>query len=234
MSGIAALTGEPEGKPRRVAAPVVDVATALTAAFVALAALREHERSGEPKLVAVSLFEIGLLLNGSAFAMRSARGEPLERLGNASHALLADQFAAADGLVWLAIWEERQWQRLCELLSLSDLAADEAFASNALRVANQERLRPLLTGAIAGWEAEALRGVLAQAGIPAAVTLSLEEVIADPHVRESGAMRTETRLAGPALTLPAGPLRIDGARQAADRPAPLLGEHTGEVLAELT
>ncbi|HEX6115647.1 MAG TPA: CoA transferase [Solirubrobacterales bacterium] len=233
MAGIAALTGEPDGEPRKVAAPVVDVATAATAAFAALAALREHERTGEPARVTVSLFEVGLTLNASNFAMRSARGEPLERLGNASHALIADQFAAADGLVWLAVWETRQWRRLCELLGLGDLATNERFATNADRVANQEELRPRLEQAIAGWLAEELRAALSSAGIPAAITLGLEAVVADPHVRAIGAMRTEPRLEGPDLTLPAGPLRLGGERPAAGRPAPRLGEHTDEILAEL-
>ena len=233
MSGIAALTGEPDGAPRRAGAPVVDIATALTAAFSALAALRARELTGDPKLVTVSLFEVGLLLNSSSFAMRSARGEPLERLGNASHALLTDQFAAADGLLWLAVWEDRQWRRLCQLLSLEDLAEDESYDSNAGRVANQDSLGPMLAAAIAGRRAEELRAELAGAGIPAAVTLSLEEVIADPHVAETGALRTEARLPGPDLSLPAGPFRLDGERPGPRGPAPRLGEHTAEVIGEL-
>ena len=233
MAGIAALTGEPGGEPRKVAAPVVDVSTAATAAFGALAALRDHERTGEPRRVTVSLYEVGLMLNCSNFAMHSVRGEPLERIGNASHALLADQFAAVDGLVWLAIWDTRQWRRLCELLGLADLAANERFATNDDRVANQEELRPRLEQAIAGWLAEELRAALTAAGIPAAITLGLDEVIDDPHVRAIGALRTESRLEGPDLTLPAGPIRFGGARPEQERPAPRLGEHTGELIAEL-
>ncbi len=125
MSGIAALTGEPDGEPRRAATPVVDVAASLTAALGALAALR----AGGERTVTVSLFEVGLLLNASGFAMQSARGEPLERLGNASHALITDQFAAADGLVWLAVWEERQWRE-----RLRTARALRAGGGRALRV----------------------------------------------------------------------------------------------------
>lgn len=233
MSGIAAITGEPAGVPRRAGAPVVDVATALTTAMTALAALRGSERSGDRCLVTVSLFEVGLLLNSSAFAMRSARGEPLERLGNASHALLTDQFAAADGLVWLAVWEERQWQALCRILNLGALARDEAFGSNEGRVANQEALRPSLAEAISSRGAEELHATLAEAGIPSAVTFSLEDVLEDPHVAETDALRSETRLPGPDLRLPAGPFRLDGARPDPGRRAPRLGEHTAEVLGEL-
>jgi crotonobetainyl-CoA:carnitine CoA-transferase CaiB-like acyl-CoA transferase len=232
MSGIAALTGDPSGEPRRAAAPVVDVATAATAAFGALGALREHERTGDPVRVTVSLFEVGLMMNCSNFAMASAAG-PIERLGNASHALLADQFAARDGLVWLAVWDDRQWRRLCELLRLGDLGTNERYAGNAARVEHQEELRTWLAQAIEGWLAEELRAALSAAAIPAAITLELDEVIRDPHVRATGAMRTETRLEGPDLTLPAGPLRFDDARPEQGRPAPRLGEHTGELLAEL-
>ena len=233
MSGIAALTGDREGEPHRAAAPVVDVATAATAAFGALGALREHERTGEPVRVTVSLFEVGLMMNCSNFAMASAAGAPLERLGNASHALLADQFAARDGLVWLAVWDDRQWRRMCELLGLGDLGGSERYASNAARVEHQDELRARLARAIEGWLAEEVRAALSAAGIPVAITLGLDEVVRDPHVRATGAMRTETRLEGPDLTLPAGPLRFDGARPEQGRPAPRLGEHTGQLLAEL-
>ncbi len=65
------------------------------------------------------------------------------------------------------------------------------------------------------------------------MTLTLDQVMADPHVREIGALRAETRLPGPDISLPAGPLRLDGARPDAGRPAPGLGEHNAEVLAEL-
>jgi crotonobetainyl-CoA:carnitine CoA-transferase CaiB-like acyl-CoA transferase len=233
MSGIAAMTGEPDGDPHRAAAPVVDVATAATAAFGALGALREHERTGEPVRVTASLLEVGLMLNCSNFAMASAAGGSLERLGNASHALLADQFAARDGLVWLAVWDDRQWRRLCELLRLGDLAGSERYAGNAARVEHQEELRARLAEAISAWLAEELRAALSAAGIPTAITLGLDEVGRDPHVRATGALRTETRLAGPDLALPAGPLRFDGERPEQERPAPRLGEHTAELLTEL-
>ena len=233
MSGIVALTGDPEGVPRRAAAPVVDVATSLTAAYGALAALREYERSGEPQRLTASLFEVGLLLNGSAIAMQSARGSELERLGNASHALLADQFAARDGLVWLAVWETRQWVRLCELLDLEGLGADRLCQTNAGRVAEQERLLRALATKIEAWDAEELRGRLEEAGIPAALTLSLEQLGDDPHVVATGALRTESRLGQKSVSLPAGALRYGGERPPEGAPAPGLGEHTDEIVAGL-
>ena len=233
MSGIVALTGDPEGTPRRAAAPVVDVATSLSAAFGALAALREHERSGEPQRLTASLFEVGLLLNGSAIAMQSARGSELERLGNASHALLADQFAAKDGLVWLAVWETRQWMSLCELLDLEGLGGDPLCQTNSGRVAEQERLLRALAEKIETWEAEELRGRLEEAGIPAALTLSIDQLADDPHVAATGALRTESRLSERSVLLPAGPLRFDGERPPEGSPAPHLGEHSGEIVAGL-
>lgn len=229
MAGIVAITGESDGEPMRAGAPVVDVATALTAAFGALAGLRSWGSTREAQRVTVSLFEVGLLLNAPAFAMRSARGEPLERLGNASHALLANQLATADGLIWLALWEDAQWQQLCGVLRSRELAEDERFASNALRVANQERIWARLAGAVAEWRGEALRDALEGVGIPAAVTLSLEEVASDPHVVAIEALRTEGRLAEAKLLVPAGPLRLGGERPQVAGPAPALGEHTDEI-----
>jgi crotonobetainyl-CoA:carnitine CoA-transferase CaiB-like acyl-CoA transferase len=234
MSGISAMTGEPDGEPHRAGAPVVDVAAALSAAFGALGALRAHERSGEAKRVTVSLFEVGLLLNSSNLAMRSARAEPLARLGNASHALLADQFAARDGLIWIVVWEQRQWEALCDLLRLEDLAADPAYATNDLRVTNQEELRPQIAAAVAERPAEELRTDLAGAGIAAAVTLTLDQVLSDPHVLDTGALLREARLPGPDLAFPAGPIRLDGERPEPGLPAPRLGEHNEEVFAELS
>lgn len=233
MSGIVALSGDPEGTPVRAAAPVVDITTAMTAAFAALAALRERERSGERQRMTVSLFEVGLMLNAPAFAMRSIRDAPLERLGNASHALLADQLAAADGLVWLALWDRRQWTALCELLGLDALAADDAYATNQGRVDAQEEILPIIAGAAAGWRAEALQAALETAGIPAAITFSLEEAIEDEHARAVDAFSNEPRLGNAALAYPTGPLRLNDERPEPGRQAPRIGEHTDEVISEL-
>jgi crotonobetainyl-CoA:carnitine CoA-transferase CaiB-like acyl-CoA transferase len=63
--------------------------------------------------------------------------------------------------------------------------------------------------------------------------MTLDDAVSDPHARAIGAFAVEDRLEGPDLTLPAGPLRIDGARPRRERPAPRLGEHTGELIAEL-
>jgi crotonobetainyl-CoA:carnitine CoA-transferase CaiB-like acyl-CoA transferase len=233
MSGIAALTGEPDGGPRRAAAPVVDISAALTAAFGALAALRAREATGEAQRVTVSLFEVGLMLNGPSFAMRSVREAPLERLGNASHALIADQFAAADGLVWLAVWDRRQWLALCELLGLAEIGENPAYATNEGRLQDQEWLRGQLAEAIEDWPAARLRERLEAAGIPTALTLTLDEVMKDPHVIQTGALVSEGRHPGPTLSYPAGPIRIGGRRPRAGVQAPSLGEHNDEVLAEL-
>jgi len=233
MAGISAATGAADGEPVRCGAPVVDTATGFAAAAACLAALHRRERTGEGAHVAVSLLDVALVMQGPLFALRSLLGEEPPRRGNGSFAVLGDQLAARDGLLAFVVWDDRRWQALCEILGLSELAADARYTANDDRCTRQDELRPLLTTAFSTRAARELEAAFIAAGIPCAVTQGLDAVVRDPQVRAVGAVYEEARLAGEPLELAAPAVRLDGRRPQASAAAPALGAHTGEVLDEL-
>ncbi|XAY03946.1 Acetyl-CoA:oxalate CoA-transferase [Paraconexibacter sp. AEG42_29] len=230
MTGMSALTGDPDGVPMRAGSQVIDVGAGLAAAGASVAALLGRERGLGSRPVSISLFDLGLLYNAGFVTLRSAQGASPPRLGNRSHPLLADQFAAADGFVVLAVWDRRRWTLLCEALGLPDLGADPALAGNDQRLADYPPVRSALQGALSTRTCADVCARLQTVGVLCCVTADLDAVAADPHTRSSGAIYEERRLAGQSVEMAAGPFRLDGRRLIADRPPPRLGEHSAEVM----
>lgn len=231
MTGIMALTGEPDGAPMRAGPQVIDVGAGVTAAAAILAGLLGRERGAAGSDVEISLLDVGLMFNAGFFPARSIDGSDPPRLGNRSHPLVADQFAVSDGLVVLGVWDPARWKRLCELLGRAEWLERSAWSSNEGRLADYPALRRELESALAGWKADDLVSALRAAGIACGRTMSFSEVLNDPQVTGTGAIYEERRLGKP-LDLAAGALRIGGRRMVAADPAPHLGEHTSEVLRE--
>jgi crotonobetainyl-CoA:carnitine CoA-transferase CaiB-like acyl-CoA transferase len=231
MSGMMSVTGPADGPPMRAGVTVVDFGAGLVLAVGVLAALWARDHTGEGRAVSTSLMEVGLLYSSTLFPLASALGGSIPRLENRAHPLLADQFAAADGFVMLAVWDERRWQALCELLGLPQLAADPRLDSNRARLELYESFRPALQDAIGRWQAAELIAALAAHGIVCGQTLDVAQVAADAHVRETGALYSEARLGTP-FTMVASALHDDGRARRHPLPPPRLGEHTAEVLAE--
>jgi crotonobetainyl-CoA:carnitine CoA-transferase CaiB-like acyl-CoA transferase len=140
-------------------------------------------------------------------------------MGNGHANLVPYQaFAAADGEVIVAVGNDRQFQRLCELLGLGGLAADRRFATNAARVTHRAELIPLLAAAIARRGRAEFSEALKAAGIPAGPINDVGQVFADPQVEARGMKLDAGGMPGVAC-----PIVIDGKRQVSDRPSPRLG-----------
>lgn len=232
MTGMATLTGEPDGVPMRAGSQVIDVGSGVAAAAAVVAALLLRERTGVVRPVSIALFDVGLLFNSGFVALQSAQGHTPPRLANRSHPLLADQFAARDGFVVLAVWDERRWRSLCDVLGVPGLREDPRLGDNEARLREYATLQPQLQQAIAGWDAEPLCEALRAAGVLSCVTADLDAVARDPHVRTSGAIYAEARIGPDPVAVPAGPFRSGGERLVAERPPPALGAHSREVLSE--
>ena len=233
MSGLASVTGEPGGDPLRCGAPIVDVSTALTAASAVCAQLFARERGFAPEPIGVSLYDVALLLVSPLQVLRSLTGETPSRRGNASYAVLGDQFATRDGYIALIVWDDARWGVLCRVLGLDAAARDSRFATVELRLDNYAHLRPLLAAAVARWSATELEAALVAERIPCGVTQGLDAVAVHPHPLATGALYDEPRLAGARAQLTAAPWLLGQRRGRHPLPPPSLGEHTEQVLAEV-
>jgi formyl-CoA transferase len=214
--------------------PVADLAAGLYAVVGILAALRARDASGRGQHVETSLFEAALGLSVWEATEYFATGEAPSPHGSA-HRLNApyQAFRTADGHVTLAALTAGQWQSLCRTLGRAELLDDPRFASNSARMANRGELAGAIEEALAGATTGEWVERLLAAGVPAGPIHDYAQVFRDPHTLARRMVEEiEHPLEGPVRTL-GFPLKMSATPPRVRRPPPLLGEHTGEVLAEV-
>jgi len=238
MGGLMSITGAPEGAPggfpMKVGVAVTDVMTGMYAATAVLAALAHRERSGRGQHVDLSLLDVQVAMLANQAQAFLTTGEAPRRLGNAHPSIVPYQaFAAADGHLVIAVGNDGQFARLCEVVGLAPLATDSRFASNAARVEHRAALLAILEPALAARPAADWIAALEAAGVPCGPINDLRQVFEDPQVRHRG-MRQEVDhpLAG-RVALVASPIRLSDTPVGPPAAPPTLGQQTDEVLAEL-
>jgi formyl-CoA transferase len=233
MSGVVATTGFPDGAPAKAGPAVVDFAAGSHLASAVLAALFQRERTGTGQHVEVAMQDAIVTSLTSNFAgMLEADGVFTERTGNRHGGLAVcpyNIYPTTDG--WLAILclRAKHWTDLCAVMGRDDLAADPVLATPAGRVGRMDDV----DAAVAAWTArlgkDAAFLLLQKADIPASPVRSLSEVFHDPVLRDRG-MITEIGTGDRACTVFGSPLQMGDSPVSPPTPAPLLGEHTEDVL----
>ena len=236
MSGVMAVTGEPERDPLRVGAPITDIVAALTAAFSVASALYERRRSKKGQSVDVSLFESGLSIVAQWVTITSLTGRQFQRFGNV-YPLLApyELFKTADSELVLAIGNDVLWLKLCGILGLEEEARDPRFKTNPERIRpeNRRALTATLSAKFLEHSTSHWIRVFWKEGIPAAPVNSVEDLPKDPQLRSRGAFaKAHIKSLGDVELVFAVP-RLSSTPASLRLPPPALGEHTSEVLKEL-
>ncbi|GAA4741612.1 CaiB/BaiF CoA-transferase family protein [Sphingomonas daechungensis] len=234
MGGLMSITGQPDGTPgggpMRVGVAVVDLFTGLYTTVAILSALFRRERKGEGAHIDMALFDtqLAMLANQASNALVSGHDPP--RQGNTHPNIVPYQpFEAADKPLVIAVGNNSQFAKLAELCGHPEWVSDERFASNASRVANREQMVGLVSDCIRQDSADAWFAKLEAAGIPAGPINNISQALADIQAQHRRTVRT---LAG--MPTVGSPVRIDGDRADSDLPPPALGEHTDDVLAQLS
>ena len=182
MSGMMSINGTPESGATRLGIPMVDLATGLNAVIAILMAVIERGRSGKGQFLDVTLYDtaVGLLHPQAANFFLS--GKTPGRVGNA-HPNIApyDKFKTATGEVFLGIGNDRQFQRLCQLLEKPALSEDARFRTMADRNGNRAALTLELEALLTKRDGKALCDALMAEGVPAGQVLDIPEVMAHPH-----------------------------------------------------
>ncbi|MCC5902567.1 MAG: CoA transferase [Halomonas sp.] len=238
MGGIMSLTGKPDGEPGggpvKSGVAFTDIFTGLYAANAVLAALyqRRDTQLGCHIDMALMDVQVGVLANQALNYLTSSQVP--QRLGNAHPNIVPYQaFATANGHMIVAVGNDEQFKRFCQVLSLPELTQDTRFATNGARVSHRKELVPILEAALAQHSTDEWLSDFEAAGVPCGPINTLDQVFDDPHVKARGLKQTLPHSQAGQVDLVANPIRINGESLSATTAPPTLGEHTDLVLDEI-
>ncbi|MFM6997362.1 MAG: CaiB/BaiF CoA transferase family protein [Limnohabitans sp.] len=246
MGGLMSVTGERDdlgGGPQKVGVAVADLFTGMYATVGILAALRHAERTGEGQYVDMALLDSQVAMLANLGANYLVSGRVPGRAGNAHVNIVpyqvfevkapADAAPDARDHLILAVGNDGQFAKFCEVAGHPELAQDERFVRNADRVRHRAVLVPLLEQIMMRRTKAEWLPALEAAKVPCGAINHLGEVFADPHVQAREMVQTWAHPVRPDLRLVASPLKMSATPVRQDLPPPLLGQHTEEVLREL-
>jgi crotonobetainyl-CoA:carnitine CoA-transferase CaiB-like acyl-CoA transferase len=237
IGGLMSVTGErddlPGGGPQKVGVAVADLFTGMYATVAILAALRHRDLTGEGQAIDMALLDTQVAMLANLGANYLATGVAPRRMGNAHQNIVPYQvFEVADGHIILAVGNDGQYAKFCDVAGVPELAADPRFVRNADRVRHRATLVPLLAEVMKRRAKADWLAALEAAKVPCGAINDLAEVFADPQVRERGrTVEVQHPLAG-ALPVVASPMKLAKTPVQYRRAPPLLGEHTAELLRE--
>jgi crotonobetainyl-CoA:carnitine CoA-transferase CaiB-like acyl-CoA transferase len=242
MGGLMSVTGPsrqeiaddaPGGGPQKVGVAVADLFTGMYATTAILAALRHRDATGQGQAIDMALLDTQVAMLANLGANYLVTGIAPQRAGNAHQNIVPYQvFEAADGHMILAVGNDGQFAKFCEVAGRPELATDPRFARNADRVRHRAVLVPMLAELMRQRPKAQWLGALEAAKVPCGPINDLAEVFADPQVQARGMTVELPHPLAERVTLVASPMKLSATPVQYRRPPPLLGEHTDEVLLE--
>ena len=233
VSGLMSITGEPGRPPCKVGVPLTDLGAGLYALAAILAALYYRTQTGRGQHIDTSLVEAGVALSVWESAEFFSEGRTPQPLGSA-HRMFAPYQAitCADGYITLGTANDRLFNRLCELLERPEWAAEPDYATAALRVRNRASLIARIEAITSPHPRHYWLDRFEREGIPCGPVNDYAQVFDDPQVRARDmVVEVEHPVLGPMKAL-GSPIKMSETPPDARRRAPLLGEHTLDVLIE--
>jgi crotonobetainyl-CoA:carnitine CoA-transferase CaiB-like acyl-CoA transferase len=238
MGGFMSITGErddlPGGGPQKAGVAISDLMTGMYATTAILAAVAQRERTGLGQVIDMALFDTMIAMLANMNTNYLTTGKAPVRAGNAHQNIVPYQvFAAADGDVVIAVGNDSQYAKFCDIAGRPDLAADRRFAKNADRVRNRAVLVPMLEAIVRERPAAFWAERLEAAGVPCGPINSIAQALADPQAMARGLRIDLPHPTAGTVPLVGMPIRMSRSPPGYLRPPPLLGEHTDEVLREM-
>jgi crotonobetainyl-CoA:carnitine CoA-transferase CaiB-like acyl-CoA transferase len=235
MSGLMSITGEAPGRqPVKVGAPISDITAGIVAAMGVSAAYANKLKTGQGQKVDTSLFEAAITHTYWQSAIAFATGESPEAMGSA-HPLNApyQAFQTTDGWINIGAANQANWERMLGFLGAEHLNEDPRFSSNAVRIENRVALAETLSEVFRQHSTAHWLDAFEKAGVPAGPVLSVTEMHADPQaLAREMIVATDHPVAGNVKTIGL-PVKFSETPGGVTRPAPLMGQHTAEVLREV-
>jgi crotonobetainyl-CoA:carnitine CoA-transferase CaiB-like acyl-CoA transferase len=238
IGGLMSITGEPDqrpgGGPMKVGVAVADIFTGLYAAIAILGALAHRDRTGAGQYIDLALLDTQVAVLANQAMNYLVTGVAPQRLGNAHPNIVPYQvFAASDGHIIVAVGNEKQFARMCEVIGRPDLASDARFASNASRVHNREELVAILQGIFVTRTMRDWLQALERAGVPCGPINTVADVFADPQVQARGLKLDLPHPSIGAVPSVANPIKYSMTPIDYRSAPPMLGADTDEILREM-
>ena len=242
MGGLMSVTGpsraeiaddQSGGGPQKVGVAVADLFTGMYASTAILAALRHRDRTGQGQAIDMALLDTQVAMLANLGANYLATGIAPQRMGNAHQNIVPYQvFEVADGHLILAVGNDGQFAKFCEVAGQPQLAGDARFARNAGRVRHRDTLVPMLAALLKARTRADWLTALEAAKVPCGPINDLAEAFADPQVRERAMTVQMPHPQAGSVHLVASPMKFSATPVQYRMPPPLLGEHTAQVLGE--
>ena len=237
MGGLMSVTGErddlPGGGPQKVGVAVADLFTGMYSTVAILAALRHRDATGQGQIIDMALFDTQLAMLANLGSNYLCSGQAPGRMGNAHQNIVPYQvFEASDGYLILAVGNDRQFAKFCEIAGQPGWAADVRFATNSERVRHRAVLVPMLEATIRQRPRADWLAALEAAKVPCGSINSIAEALADPQAQARGAVVGQDHPLTPDLRLIASPMKLSATPVQYRHAPPLLGQHSDELLRE--
>jgi crotonobetainyl-CoA:carnitine CoA-transferase CaiB-like acyl-CoA transferase len=238
IGGLMSITGDPDqrpgGGPVKVGVAVADVFTGLYATIAILGALAHRDRTGVGQHIDLALLDTQVAVLANQAMNYLVTGVAPQRLGNAHPNIVPYQtFGASDGHIIVAVGNENQYARLCEVIGRADLASDERFATNASRVNHRDELIAILQDIFATRTMRQWLDALERVGVPCGPINTIADVFADPQVQARGLRLDLPHPAIGSVPSVANPIKYSATPIAYRSAPPMLGADTDEILRDM-
>ena len=221
MSGLMSITGEPTGQPQKVGVAITDIFTGVYAATAILAALHQRHTTGVGQQIDMALFDVATSITANQAMNYLATGTAPNRMGNAHPNIVPYQvFDCADGFIIIAVGNDGQFSKFCNLLGQPQLASNPDYQTNADRLQNRTTLTEILDGLTKGWTKSDLLAACEERGVPAGPINDLGEVFDDPQI-----IHRQMRISPDGVPGVRSPVRFSDADLSLENASPKLGEH---------
>lgn len=229
MSGLMSITGEPDGQPQKMGVAVTDILTGLYGVTAILSAIIQRDKTGRGQQIDLALLDVATSVTANQAMNYLTTGTVPKRMGNGHQNLAPYQvFDCNDGHIIIATGNDAQYQRLCAVLELDEMASNKLFLKNADRLENRVALIEILNTETKKRTKESLLESCESQGIPAGPINDLSEVFEDPQVIFRGLVKEIDNI--PTV---ASPFNFSDSSMNITNLSPKLGEHTDEILASL-
>jgi crotonobetainyl-CoA:carnitine CoA-transferase CaiB-like acyl-CoA transferase len=234
MAGLMEVTGEESGAPLKVGERIADVIAGINAAFGIMVALFHRQRTGEGQFLDLALVDCLIAAQAPLVSYYFATGRQPPRIGNGSlFSAPTNTFQTADRPINLCIFNDKHWAKLCRVIDRKDLLEDDRFRTTRLRVENTHAITDTVANVLIQRPAAEWLSRMQEAGIPCGLVCTYEETFNDPQVRHNQMLHDIPHpTVGMQKTIGL-PVRLHKTPGAIRRAAPLLGQHSREIMHEI-